>query len=81
MTREQLEVVVRAAMEAAVVIAKVTPNSIDDKIAEIARAIVDQVFGLFGAGPEMDEQVSQQVAYAAQQIRVNCEDCFEKPAE
>ena len=49
MSADTIRTIVEAALEAAKVIAKITPSELDDKIAAIAEVIVAEVFGLFNS--------------------------------
>ena len=48
MSPETLKAIISAALEAAKMIAKITPNTWDDKVVAIAEVIVAEVLGLFG---------------------------------
>lgn len=69
MSTETVKVIVAAALEAAKAIAKITPNTWDDKVAEIAELIVAQVFQLIGSESALPEEVQTACAEAADKIR------------
>lgn len=73
MTKEQLFAVIKAAMEAAVKITQVTPNTTDDKIAVVAQLIVNQVLEIFGDTADLTEEEFGFVAQAAQEIKTALE--------
>ncbi len=70
MDRDLLFVIVRAAMEAAVKIAKVTPTLTDDRVLVLAQAILDAVQGAFGNDDKiLSTEEHDACAAAADQIR------------
>lgn len=70
MSPETLKTIVTAALEAAKVITKITPNTWDDKIAQIAEVIVNEVLGLISSdGAGLDDATQEACYQAAQKIK------------
>jgi len=69
MDRDLLFVIIKAAMEAAVKIAKATPTIADDRVLLLAQAILDTIQGVFGDGNILSTEEHDACTAAADEIR------------